>query len=337
MTYVQGVNVGDYILEKQYFIPFMTRLLAENNSAIQTICLSVQMAINSGRFDVAYRIWQEGFLQKILHQSPISLLVIDNIAMQNKQKTFYFTNNMGKFITAQGQIAETTDALQKLQVNEILQEHLADFLESLTTTNVNDQDAKIISKQYSKGGIDYKSVVSRAWSSKGRKSIKYVFYKNQRSWEGNAAEAFISHIASRHAALMAQGANSENLQELPTVLQEEKQNIFRLLSQSKNKTEWFRSGDIFIRYKDFVFNAQLKTKAQAFSGGLITHPKYKLAVTNLNKLVGLLNNSSNYNEMANILYESLKTDGWMNQSIKSSMGEIVKNLATSWLDNSKNF
>lgn len=331
-----GIISNDTVLNKEEFKALVAPGIIANWDVHKQALLAVQTNLVQQNFAEAYKLWMGSIYNNMLgNKVPVSLALIDNVGVSKagSSRNAYYGVDMGSYITSQGQILETTTALSKLPVNVVLQEHLDDLLRTLDTPATYD-DAIEITIQ-SKHNSDIKEqMVARAWQAvsvkrnlvKSRK--RYIFYGGNRSWTGQAADAFFNHMVHHHANLLFSTLNNESIQDdniQYSVWEEEKLNIYALLAQGANKTAWYTGGDVFVRYQNFVFNIQLKTKRSDYKDGLITSPYYQIAHRNLSLLIGALTTmNATVDNLVDVMWNTrfgMVTSGFIEQDLARSISE----------------
>ena len=117
-----------------------------------------------------------------------------------------------------------------------------------------------------------------------------------------------------------------------SVFNEEKDNIWNLLLASRNATPWFTGGDIIIKYGGQIYNIQLKTgqmlgpnQKRSRIGGKITTQKLLQLIEDLKNEI----NNGDKERIIQILYQELKTSGWVEPT-----NQIIGEIANSIIDDS---
>lgn len=325
-----GIIATDSILNREEFVQYLTNKIKRWRSTKYITQLElIKKHIMMGEYKQAYIIWNQSILGELLgNKTPVSLLVFTNVASPERNYKTLYQKDETRVLNQTGaltQVNEVSSIVQNLNIEQQLSDHLGEFLYDLETIQV----PRPINFREKIPGVStgrLKGYYKRLYGT-GKLQYKYatfknVFYGQNPNWHGNAADAFINHLGHLHVQILAQQGVNLNKQLFSTsVFKEEKENIYALLDDSRNTVGWFTGGDLFIQYGDFVLNVQLKTKKYNLQNSI----SGKLAMKKLNQIITMLLEESNIENIANILYDQLKTSGWV-QPVQRAITSIVNDL-----------
>lgn len=333
MVLKEGIIANNDILNFEEFKQFMFPRINENllNSFYARLN-QIEGSIKKEKYKEAYQRW-ENLEKAILFNKDyaVSLLFIGNIDSPEGEYTFQYASKEYDVLSDRGKltrIKQLSEQLFKQSIEEQLSFHLNEFLNDVEFTNTR---YKFIKQVFSLDDSEMKSRAANArWHTKNW-TYKNILYGDNPMWRGNVADAFVNHLAHLHVQTFASQIDNDEKNIFATsVFKEEKDNIWKLLYDSKNNTPWFTGGDIVFKYQGQIYNIQLKTgianqKRRNRIGG-------RLAVKDLLNLITLLKNEikqQNINNLIQILYDELKTSGYVelsNQAAYKFADQLVDGL-----------
>ena len=339
----EGILANNDILSETEFKDFIDPILDERLLHNLNLRLnSILKFIKRGQIKEAYKEWES--LQRNILQNKdyaVSLLFIENINSENKDYQFKHATKEYDILNDRGKLTHISNLMKvtyQESIQEQINEHLSEFITDISTKTIS--DIELIRDIFKSKYHDIKHNASEARWNTHNWTYKNIIYGNNPVWQGNAADAFMNHMAHLHVQILAGSipAEQQNLF-AQSVWNEEKDNIFKLLADSLNHVSWITGGDIIIKYQGQLFNIQLKTgqilknssKQRRRIGG-------KLKTTELTNLIIALKNDIILKDkpaLIHRLYTELKTSGWVEETDKDTV-DIITNLITTNLHSVKN-
>ena len=339
----EGILANNDILSETEFKDFIGPILDERLLHNLNLRLnSILKFIKRGQIKEAYKEWES--LQRNILQNKdyaVSLLFIENINSENKDYQFKHATKEYDILNDRGKLTHISNLMKvtyQESIQEQINEHLSEFITDISTKTIS--DIELIRDIFKSKYHDIKHNASEARWNTHNWTYKNIIYGNNPVWQGNAADAFMNHMAHLHVQILAGSipAEQQNLF-AQSVWNEEKDNIFKLLADSLNHISWITGGDIIIKYQGQLFNIQLKTgqilknssKQRRRIGG-------KLKTTELTNLIIALKNDIILKDkpaLIHRLYTKLKTSGWVEETDKDTV-DIITNLITTNLHSVKN-
>ena len=336
MVLKQGVIANNDILNYAEFSSFMKeRLTSEVLNKILVRFNMIAAHIRANRIKSAYLMWEN--FQKDILLNPnyhVSLLFIENInAQEAGHYSFQYATREADVLSNRGKLTRLTQLNKKMfneYLEEIISSHLYEFLNQIENTVM---PWKFIQKTFTDGDDEIKRNAAYVRWKTWQWTYKQVLYGENPVWQGNAADAFMNHLAKNHAQLFSSGStNDEKNMFATSVFNEEKNNIYDLLYASKNNTSWLTGGDIVIKYQNQIINIQLKT-GQTRQEGQRRRGRIggKLATAELLTFIEEVKQdllTANLDNIINRFYQELQTSGWVeqtNQAIGAIADTIVNN------------
>ena len=333
MILKEGILANNDILDFDEFYDFMRDRLNEDvlRSLLNRLN-SISGYIKREDNKRAYLMW-ENLEQAILanDEYAVSLLFIENINSPAGQYNYSYATKEYDVLGDRGKLSRLSQLNKKLfqeSLEEQINEHLLNFI---TDIENKEMKWKFIQQVFKMDDHDLKKQASEARWRTHNWTYRNILYGQNPSWYGNAADAFMNHMAHMHVQLIA-GENDVNNKELfaTSVFNEEKDNIFNLLYASTNKISWLTGGDIIIKYQNQIYNIQLKTGQKIGSGKRRSRIGGKLAVQDLLNFIEKLKldiKTENVDGIIKNMYNELQTSGWIeftNNNIDKTLDEIVK-------------
>lgn len=339
----EGILANNDILSETEFKDFIDPILDERLLHNLNLRLnSILKFIKRGQIKEAYKEWES--LQRNILQNKdyaVSLLFIENINSENKDYQFKYATKEYDILNDRGKLTHISNLMKvayQESIQEQINEHLSEFITDISTKTIS--DIELIRDIFKSKYHDIKHNASEARWNTHNWTYKNIIYGNNPVWQGNAADAFMNHMAHLHVQILAGSipAEQQNLF-AQSVWNEEKDNIFKLLADSLNHVSWITGGDIIMKYQGQLFNIQLKTgqilknssKQRRRIGG-------KLKTTELTNLIIALKNDIILKDkpaLIHRLYTELKTSGWVEETDKDTV-DIITNLITTNLHSVKN-
>lgn len=339
----EGILANNDILSETEFKNFIDPILDERLLHNLNLRLnSILKFIKRGQIKEAYKEWES--LQRNILQNKdyaVSLLFIENINSENKDYQFKYATKEYDILNNRGKLTHISNLMKAAyqeSIQEQINEHLSEFITDISTKTIS--DIELIRDIFKSKYHDIKHNASEARWNTHDWTYKNIVYGNNPVWQGNAADAFMNHMAHLHVQILAGNipAEQQNLF-AQSVWNEEKDNIFKLLADSLNHVSWITGGDIVIKYQGQLFNIQLKTgqilknssKQRRRIGG-------KLKTIELTNLIIALKNDIILKDkpaLIHRLYTELKTSGWVEETNKDTV-DIITNLITTNLHSVKN-
>lgn len=333
LTLKEGVLTNNDILNKDEFREFLKPLLTEEVlGRLLNDLNKMAECIEGDRIKEAYIVWEKLQQDILLNQNyAVSLLFIENINSPEGDYSYKYATKEQNVLSNRGKLTRLSQLSQKLfheSIEEQINNHLLEFLNNINTYNMR---WKFIQEIFNTGDSDSKRNAANARWKTHNWTYKNILYGDNPNWQGNAADAFINHMAHLHVQVF-DGKSVDNKNLFATsVFNEEKDNIFNLLYASKNSTSWITGGDIIIKYNNQIYNIQLKTgqmlqqgKRRSRIGDKISTAKF---LTFIKELKAEIQNK-NIEEIISKMYEELKTSGWVedtNQAISNIVKKMINN------------
>lgn len=321
-TYKEGILANNDIMTYDEFYSFMQPIL--NEELIKKILIRFQRIralLQRNEIKKAYNMW-ENFQRDILNNKNynVSLLFIENIDTEASNYKFKYASKEYNVLSNRGRLTrmkQLSEELFKASIEEQIAEHLQEFLGDVATKKLS---WELIQQAFSLNDHNVNTNAADARWHTGDWTYKNILYGSNPAWQGNAADAFMNHMAHLHAQILAAQISDENIQFFTTsVFNEEKDNILQLLYNSKNTTAWYTGGDIILKFGGQIYNIQLKTGQQTNTrrrriGGKIA----KISLINfINDIENDLKNV-NIDEIIKKLYNELQTSGYIELTNKAA-------------------
>lgn len=346
----EGIIACDDVLNEEEFKNFIRPLIMQDAyiKQFQFYLMSVIRFIEMEDFQNAYKFWELFEKDCLFNNQGISLMIIDNIQSDSSIHNFYFESSEFSTLDNKGVRSNLTNIKQQLifqRAYKAVSNHFNSFLLNLNEPHWFPEDIfqelkanwksrrRIERKQTGKHTAAYSRYV-RLIRHDTPKTLWYVYYGENPAAFGWAADAFTNHLAHFHAELF----NNATSNFKQTVLQEEKENIYRLLANSVNNIGWYTGGDIVLRLKNKMMSIQLKTTNNSLFdlksiGNQLSTAQLK------NQLKILLELITDPEELIKKMYSFFKTSGWVEENNKIFNQDTQKLVSdfTSRFDNYKNF
>lgn len=321
-TYKEGILANNDIMTYDEFYSFMQPIL--NEELIKKILIRFQRIralLQRNEIKKAYNMW-ENFQRDILNNKNynVSLLFIENIDTEASNYKFKYASKEYNVLSNRGRLTrmkQLSEELFKASIEEQIAEHLQEFLGDVATKRLS---WELIQQAFSLNEHDVNTNATDARWHTGDWTYKNILYGSNPAWQGNAADAFMNHMAHLHAQILAAQISNENIQLFTTsVFNEEKDNIFQLLYNSKNTTAWYTGGDIILKFGGQIYNIQLKTGQQTNTrrrriGGKIA----KISLINFINDIEYDLKNVNIDEIIKKLYNELQTSGYIELTNKAA-------------------
>lgn len=330
MIYKEGIVADNDILSFEEFRVFAQEQFNEKIlNSLYARLNQIEGCVRKGDYKGAYLRWENIEKDILLNKEySVSLLFIENINTDSGNYNYRYASKEYDVLGKSGKLTRLKQLSQKLfkeSIEEQISFHLNQFLTDIATQTTR---WKFIQQLFAGGDSDVKRNAANArWHTKNW-TYKNILYGDNPVWQGNAADAFMNHMAHMHVQLMASNISEDQKNLFATsVFNEEKDNIWNLLYASKNTTPWFTGGDIIFKYGDQLYNIQLKTGQETASkrrsriGG-------KLATADLLKFIEQLKveiKAQNVEEIIRLMYNELKTSGWV-ENVNHALSNEVNNL-----------
>ena len=326
----EGVVADNDILSYEEFATFIREQFSQEvlNSLMARLN-QIEGCLKKNDYRGAYLRWENLEKDILLNKNySVSLLFIENINLGAGDYSYQYATKEYDVLGASGKLSrmkQLSDKLFKESIEEQISYHLEQFITDIATQNTR---WKFIQKLFALGDSDVKRNAANArWHTKDW-TYKNILYGNNPVWQGNAADAFMNHMAHMHVQLMATELSGDQSNLFATsVFNEEKDNIWDLLYASKNTTSWITGGDIIFKYGDQLYNIQLKTgqetaqKRRSRIGG-------KLATADLLNFIHQLKieiKEQNIEQIIDLMYKELKTSGWV-ENINHAFANEIENM-----------
>lgn len=307
-TVVEGIRVGDQFIQgtETELIEYITGWLQNNNNQYFTqlktsITRALVMIGNSDNPSVTKKSYQSylNFERALLglnkvEQIPTSLLSI--VTSPDSSKEFIYKTNiknaLGKgssgsiYSGIKGQGEEIKKGYHRLMASQVLSEHLIDFIKTVQ---------------------------------------QHPLYSNRTADKihGFAADAFMQHVAKKHADLLLNSVPKTTLS--PDFGDQD--TIDNMVKESLNSTRWTSGGDVIIIDKtgQVILNVQIKASLQRKAlVGHLTMNELKIRLTNIQRLLQNFSSSNikDCKELAYQIYNMYKTSAII-QDINKEIDNIA--------------
>lgn len=320
--YKEGIVANNDIMTYDEFYSFMKPML--NEELINKILIRFQRIralLQRDEIKKAYNMW-ENFQRDILNNKNynVSLLFIENINTEASNYKFKYASKEYDVLSNRGKLTrmkQLSEQLFKASIEEQIAEHLQEFLGHVATRKLS---WKLIQQAFNLNDHDINTNATDARWHTGDWTYKNILYGSNPVWQGNAADAFMNHMAHLHAQVLAAQISNENIQLFTTsVFNEEKDNIFQLLYNSKNTTAWYTGGDIVLKFGGQIYNIQLKTGQQTNTrrrriGGKLA----KISLINFINDIEYDLKNTNVDKIIKKLYNELQTSGYIELTNKAA-------------------
>ena len=321
MVEKEGVLANNDILNKEEYSAFVKQHFNEDviNKA-SSYFSKILGALGGKNVKEAYRLWEEfqGNVLKMGENFATSLLMISEI---KNALTFSYESKEYDLLTTKGYFTaakETFENMLKLKTEDQIQNHLQKFFTDVQEKEATEKTISLFIQQHQDNKSFADNVFNVYKRFKDNPSYKNVLYGNSEVWRGNVADAFINHLAHRHANLLKITLVGHKSQEeiSYSVFEEEKNNIDRLLVASTNNIPYYTGGDVIFKYGGQIFSIQVKS-----TKNLANEFKYQLAVSDFEKLIRQFDAdlTSNIEKFINTSYDALKTSGFIEKSVKETV------------------
>ena len=343
LVLIEGILANNDILSETEFRYFINPILDERLLHNLNLRLnSILKFIKREQIKEAYKEWES--LQRNIIQNKdyaVYLLFIENIDSKDKDYQFKYATKEYDILSNRGKLTRISNLMKvayQESIQEQVNEHLSEFITDISTKTIS--DIELIRDIFKSKYHDIKHNASEARWDTHDWTYKNIIYGKNPVWQGNAADAFMNHMAHLHVQILTRNipAEQQNLF-AQSVWNEEKDNIFKLLADSLNHISWITGGDIIIKYQGQLFNIQLKT-GQALKDSSKQRRRIggKLKMAELMNLIITLKNdiaSKDKPALINHLYTELKTSGWVEETNKGA-ANIITDLVTTNLHTVKN-
>lgn len=329
----EGILANDDILSfdefRSFILPFFDNDLFINN--LENIIKDILYYINFGNYQKAYYLWETKFESEILNNQNyrVSLFAIQTIDSDSGNYQYSYATQEHELLTKSGAIKNNADKMKdnlfKLSMQDQISSHLYEFINDV---KIKKMDYKFIKQIFNldddTNDDDVKRAASLArWYNKDW-TYKNILFGNSKMWRGHVADAFVNHMAHLHVQTIA-GAVSADKKELfaNSVFNEERDNIFKLLYDSKNKIPWYSGGDVIIKYGGQIYNIQVKTVLENTKKNTFSKLSFKQFTLFLRDIQNNLKTNREY--VIKKMYNELKTSGWV-ENINQTIGNIAENM-----------
>ena len=336
MVLKEGVVAHNDILDYDEFKDFIKKRLNEEIISSFSVRLNqIQGYIKKQDYKEAYKRWES--LEREIFQNDnyaVSLLFIDNINIGSTNYQFKYTSKEYDVLGKRGklsrlaQLKPLNDELFKESLAEQVGQHLEQFLNQVASSFLPMSQALRVFNENNSGMKERAS--NARWHTKDW-TYRNIFYGDNPSWQGNAADAFMNHMAHMHVQILARGIENDSDKNLfaASVFQEEGDAIYDLLLASKNSTAWYTGGDIIFKYGGQLYNIQLKTGLVDTSNKKQKRSRIggKLATKNLLALIESLKveiKNQDIDKIIDLLYNELKTSGYVEKTNEAISKEVDK-------------
>lgn len=325
MVLKEGIIAHNDILSYEEFEAFMKQEL--NEKVIKSLQLRLSYILNAikrNKIKDAYQRWEK-LQASILKNKDFatSLLFISNLKLENgKQYEFNFHSKEREILNAKGKFGNMSKLFKKAFEEELsyqVHQHLQGFIKDIETQKAPYELVQLVASTTTN-----KDVYTRY---KENKIYRHVLYGESKAWKGNVADAFMNHMAHLHIQLLGKEPDLDNLFKY-SVFQEERNNINKLLADSKNNISWYTGGDVIIKYNNQIFSIQVKSADKSYK-----EEKARIRATitteQLKNFIIKLQNYIHNKDIINVIktfYEELKTSGWVEfteQAISETVDQIV--------------
>lgn len=321
-----------------------------NCKAIKSSLTRALNAIGNNNVRKAYHIWETQLNWRLLHNKQyqqVSLLVLGGLNSSNLDIKYMSKEYNSLTKTGILNISQQNDAIgvlfkQSLS-SEWMQQHLDLMLYDIWNSQVKvSKSSKIQILFYTDKSDSFYRYLDKDTRQNtykrlnlGREpkffTLKEFMYGDNPQWQGQAADAFLQHLAHMHVGLFADSSglqNIINIENQPSVFDEEQSNIFELLLQSRNNTPWYTGGDLILKLgSGQILNIQLKTQGanlsrqkQALNSSITTDKLAKLLIQIYDYFKDI---EANKNELIELLFNELKTSAWIEQQASPAIMSAV--------------
>ena len=330
----EGILANNDILSYEEFRTFFLEKIDEKFLRSFLVRLGqIEGCIKKEKYKEAHKRWEK-LQQEILFNKDynVSLLFVENIDSPEGKYEFKYASKEYDVLGSKGKLTRLSKLSQKLyqaDLEEQIAYHLSQFITDVDTKKTR---YELITRIFKEADSDVKSNASNArWHTKDW-TYRNILYGKNPHWRGNVTDAFINHMAHLHIQSFSKTLETSNKNLFATsVFNEEKQNLWKLLYDSRNNLAWYTGGDVIIKYDNQIFNIQVKTginaKKRSQVGG-------DLAVNNLLKFIESIKNEikeKNIEKIIEKLYNELKTSGWVEfteKKIENITEKVIKNSLT---------
>ena len=228
----EGILANNDILSETEFKDFIDPILDERLLHNLNLRLnSILKFIKRGQIKEAYKEWES--LQRNILQNKdyaVSLLFIENINSENKDYQFKHATKEYDILNDRGKLTHISNLMKvtyQESIQEQINEHLSEFITDISTKTIS--DIELIRDIFKSKYHDIKHNASEARWNTHNWTYKNIIYGNNPVWQGNAADAFMNHMAHLHVQILAGSipAEQQNLF-AQSVWNEEKDNIFKV-------------------------------------------------------------------------------------------------------------
>lgn len=338
MSY-EGAILGGYLLPRNEFVSLMTLLLKERfDEIIELYLKNILSCVIEKNIKGAYQQWE--LLQLQVFKNPkVELLAMINYTNTGLNTEYIFTEEE-PLLTKSGNISlarlkSIDDTLKNIQKYQIISEHLEQMINS-TRNNVltrgPDGERNYI---YDLPRGEYRGVKKRLsdirWNKVNTKpSYLWVIYGAKTTKginaRGKIADAFLNHMGKMHNALFNSSGGLTELSDfssLPSSVREEENasqhlGFLHLLLESLNSTPWFTGGDLITVDKTGKINLNIQLKTSKRDSGTVGEINYVDLANWLKEVLDTFSQSQNYQAIAEIFYEHLKTS-----TVSEALGDDV--------------
>lgn len=305
----KGVLANNTILNKEEFMQFFnSQISMDKKRSILNRLTRIKNLFLAKKIKEGYLAW-ERFEQDIFNNDnyTVSLLFIENInSSTGKDYSFKYASKETKVMSDRGKLTKISQLNKKLFAEELensIFDHLFEFIQDIEQ------------KEY-KDNITYQQ----------------YFYGNNPAWYGQAGDAFMNHLAQYHAQIFAGQVDNVDLPLFTTRVfnEQKKDNLVKLLQDSKNHTPWSTGGDIILFFRGERYNIQLKSSMPQNGSTRKTRKIGQIKTTALISLIDdlYLHFSTDWQKAGEILYSHLETSGWIDFT-EQAIGNIATDLIES--------
>lgn len=326
----------------------------KNCEEIKQLLKKILSEIAANNIAAAYHTWEIELNQMLLGNNTyqqISLLVLgglnsSTLDMRYTSKEYDTLTKTGILTSGRNSEKDAIGALfQKSISSEWMQRHLDLMLWDIWSSEVQvsktSKELVILFYNINKVDAFYRYITKDARQDTYKRlrlnktlrsfTLKEFIYGDNPQWKGQAADAFLQHLAHMHTGIFIGSSgfqNITNIEDQPSVFREEQSNIFELLLQSKNNTSWYTGGDLILKLgSGQILNIQLKTQGRNLSkqkqqlNSRITTNQLKVF---LGKLQLYFDNiQANKDKLIELLFNELKTSAWIEQQASPVIASAV--------------
>lgn len=322
-----------------------------NRKAIKSSLTKALNAIGNNDVRKAYNIWETQLNWRLLHNKEyqqVSLLVLAGLNSSDLDIKYMSKEYDSLSKTGILSISQQNDAIgvlfKQALSSEWMQQHLDLMLYDIWSSQVQVSKSSrihILFDNINKSDSFYKYLNKDTRQNTYKRlnlrrkpklfTLKEFMYGDNPQWKGQAADAFLQHLAHMHVGLFADSSglqNITNIENQPSVFEEEQSNIFELLLQSKNNIPWYTGGDLILKLgSGQILNIQLKTQGtnlsrqkQALNSSITTDKLAKLLIQIYDYFKDI---EANKNELIELLFNELKTSAWIEQQASPAIMSAV--------------